>query len=120
MSRVGEFDRQIRRLATLGCEEWEHLTPENRTRLVRLFFEETPEWGDALFDDMAPVLDAFEHHDDADFGLAVRQKMVAYVRPYVNKQLAYVALCRREDFTGDRAYSDDDEDARERFEALQE
>lgn len=95
MKRV-RFDELVTELARLGCETWQDLTHGNRTRLVRLFFEEYGEWGDALFDDMAPVFDAFENHDDADFGLAVRQKMTAYVRPYVEKELRKQTVFKRE------------------------
>lgn len=91
-----KFDKLITELAALGYDSWDDLTPANRSRLVRLYFEETHEWGDALFERMEHVFDAFEHHDDADFGLAMRQKMTAYVRPYINSQLAYQAMCRRE------------------------
>lgn len=95
MSRV-RFDSLVAEFAALGCESWQDLTEQNRTRLVRLFFEEYAEWGDALYDDMAPVFDAFEHHDDADFGLAVRQKMTAYVRGYVEKELRRQTVFKRE------------------------
>lgn len=90
------FDDLIVELAALGCEEWNDLTPANRRRLVRLYFEETHEWGDAFFERMTEVFDAFENHDDADFGMAMRHKMTAYVMPYVSNQLAYQTLCRRE------------------------
>lgn len=90
------FDALIVELAGLGYDCWKDLTPANRKRLVRLYFEDTCEWGDALFGNMDWVLDAFEHNDDADFGLAVSQKMTAYVRPYAEKQLKYQAMCKRE------------------------
>lgn len=96
MSRRVGFDELVAELAAQGCEVWDDLRPENRRRLVRLYFQETCEWGDALFGTMDWVLDAFEFNDQADFGLAVSQKMNAYVRPYVEKQLKYRALCNRE------------------------
>lgn len=91
-----KFDEQIAELERLGCETWQELSAVQRSRLVRAYFEENGEWGDALFDDMKPVFDALEHHDLADFGLAISMKLNAYVRPYVDKQLAYKAMCRRE------------------------
>lgn len=96
MSKRVRFDEVVVELAAQGYEDWNDLKPADRARLVRLYFEEYAEWGDALYENMAPVLDAFEFHDHADFGLAVAQKMTAYVRPYVEKQLAYQWLCRRE------------------------
>ena len=95
MSKRG-FDELVFELAALGLESWDDLPPNHRLRLVRLYFEQYGEWGDALYENMAHVFDAFELHDDFDFGLAVKQKMTAYVRPYVEKQLAYQAMCRRE------------------------
>ena len=90
------FDDLLTEVSNLGYHTWESLTAKHRTRLIRLYFEEHGEWGDALYENMRHVFDAFEHHDDADFGLAVRQKMTAYVMPYVNKQLAYKEMCKRE------------------------
>jgi hypothetical protein len=93
---VSRFDDLICKLSGLGCESYEDLTKENRAKLVRLYFQDTSEWGDALCDEPAEVLDAFEHHDHADLGLAIAMRMTAYVRPHIDKQLAYKAMCRRE------------------------
>jgi hypothetical protein len=91
-----KFDAVIAELVNHGCESWDDLTPQSRARLVRLYFAENPEWGDAFFEGMDMALDAFETRDVFAFGLIVGAKMDAYARPYINKQLAYQALCRRE------------------------
>jgi hypothetical protein len=109
------FDALILDLANLGYDSWADLTPANRTRLIRLYFEETSEWGDALYERMAPVFDAFEHHDDADFGLAVRQKMTAYVMPYAEKQLKYQVACKRERGEIEERLTEIDPEWRQRF-----
>lgn len=92
-----KFDDLILELSRLGCESWDDLKPENRARLIRLYFDEYPEWGDALFEGMEYAMNAFESRDLASFGVLVACKMGDYVKPYIDKQLAYQALCRREE-----------------------
>lgn len=91
------FDELVFELASTGCEAWEDLTPANRAKLVRLYFDEYAEWGDALYGSLMPgLMNAFESGDMAEFGAWVSSMMYAYVRPYVEKQLNYQAMCKRE------------------------
>ena len=95
MKRV-RFDDVIAELAKCGCESMADLTQMDRGRLVALYMRENAEWGDALFDNMEAVFSALENRDFHTLGGLIAGKLHGYVGPYVDKQLAYKAMCRRE------------------------
>lgn len=90
------FDEIILDAVNAGRETWADLEPATRAKLVRLYFEQYGEWSEVFSDDMTRALDGFEALDFAYLGLELATKMTAYVRPYVNKQLAYQAMSKRE------------------------
>jgi hypothetical protein len=110
-----KFDDLIAHLARLGCESWQDVTNDNRARLVRLYMQETGEWGDALFDGMAPVFDAFDARDMTAFGTAVARKVIDYVRPHVERELRKQTIFRREQDEIESRLSEIDPHWRERF-----
>lgn len=96
MNRRARFDDVILEHVNAGKESYQDLSGTEVARLVGLYFEEYGEWGDALYDNMSFVFDPLKRHDISTFGWNVYAKLVHYVRPYIQRQLQYQALCRRE------------------------
>ncbi len=74
---------------------FDDLSIVDRYELVARYFQENPEWGDALYED-ADLLVALRSADYANLGRLVLRKAVGYVLPYIEKQLRYAAMCKRE------------------------
>jgi len=92
----GSFDELIEMNVNAGRVTYDDLLLVDRYALTARYFRENGEWGDALFDDMDRIFEAFVTDDTANLGAFVSYKMLAYVRPYIEKQLRYMDMCKRE------------------------